>query len=106
MGVMDLIHRKIKDVIFIQFETFTNNPSLTMEKLYSMIGEEYFEHDFDNVKNTAKDPDGYYLNKYPHKGLGKVESRPAEEWRNFFDDEIAREIMQKFPRYNRQFGYI
>jgi sulfotransferase len=105
VGIEDLMRRKPDGVIYVNYEYFAKNPAMVMERIYSELNEEGFKHDFDNVENTANDPDGFYLNKYPHKGEGKVEPSDQEEWKKYVSDDIANLIMEKFGFYNQFFGY-
>lgn len=41
----------------IEYQDLVNNPKETMEKIYEFLGEEYFEHTFDNVKNINREND-------------------------------------------------
>ena len=102
-GVLDLIARQPKGMIVIQYETFVRTPKMIMERLYAELGEEPFEHDFENVENTATDLDALYLNKFPHEGTGKVQ--PGEDWKDHIPSGLAQQIMQRFPNYNQAFGY-
>jgi len=42
---------------FIEFEELTSKPKETMEKVYKFLGEEYYEHDFNNVKQVTEERD-------------------------------------------------
>jgi hypothetical protein len=103
---MDLIRRKPKGVIYIHYETFSQNPKVAMERIYSELEEEKFEHDFDNIKNTAIDCDGHYLHKYPHKGEGKVTPCDPNELQKYISPDLAQTIMKQFSQYNQTFGYV
>jgi len=105
MGIEDLIRRNPDNLIFIQYETFVSNPKLVMERIYNELEEDYFEHNFENVKNTAIDCDGHYLNKYPHKGQGKISPSNSDEWKKYISQDLANIIMQRFKDYNNFFGY-
>jgi len=104
-GVYDLMRRKPKGVIYLGYETFSESPGVVMDRIYDELGEEKFKHDFDNVVNTAIDCDGHYLNKYPHKGEGKIEPCNREEWKDYISPDLAQTIMSKFVDYNQLFGY-
>lgn len=105
VGIEDLIRRDPDGLIFVQYETLTQNPKLVMERIYTELEEEYFNHDFDNIKNTAIDCDGHYLHKYPHKGEGKIEVNDVEEWKKYISIDLANTIMNRFKDYNKFFGY-
>lgn len=104
-GVEDLIRRKPKNVRFIKYEDLVLNPQKTLETIYSAIGEPLFAHNFNDVKNTAIDVDGLYLNKFPHKGEGKVVPSDPDAWKEYISDDLANEIMTKGALYNKTFGY-
>lgn len=106
IGVEDMLRRKIENVIYVQYESFSAHPKLVLERVYEQLGEKNFEHDFDNVVNTADDPDGHYLYKYPHTGEGKVEERNPNEWKHYVSQDLANTIIQRFPGYNKMFGYV
>ena len=103
-GVEDLARRQKPYIHLILFETLVKSPKMVLQNIYSVLNEEYFEHDFENVENTATDADSLYLNKFPHDGSGKVEP-PKGSWRDHLSEDIADEIMKKFPNYNRAFNY-
>lgn len=105
VGVEDLIRRKPKGLIFVQFETFSQNPQMVMDKIYSEIGEAPFKHDFEHIENTANDADGHYLYKFPHSGSGKVTPTDPNEWKKFMTPDLAERIMARFKDYNQFFGY-
>ena len=105
-GIEDILSRKAnKNVLFVIYEQFSNEPKIVMDKIYKFIGEDYFDHNFDNVVNTSIDPDAYYLYKYPHKGEGKILPCDIDEWKMYITDELAETIMDKFSVYNNFFGY-
>lgn len=102
-GVEDLCRRQLPYVHFIEFRTLVRDPHSILRAIYTAIGEEEFKHDFDNVENTADDVDGLYLNKFPHKGEGKV-AVPLEHWSNYVPQDIAKLITSKFPVFNSAFN--
>ena len=106
VGVEDLIRRSIPSVMFIQYEMFVRNPKSIMERLYSHLEEDYFDHNFDNVENTSEDADGFYLHKFPHNGSGKVEPPEEEEWPKYISPDLAQTIRGRFQDYCQYFGYL
>jgi sulfotransferase len=104
VSVEDLGRRGLDFVHFVQFETLVQNPKLVLDGIYTAIGEESFTHDFKDVKNTATDADGLYLNKFPHEGSGEVKP-PEGSWKDHVPADIAGLIMDRFPTYNKAFGY-
>jgi sulfotransferase len=41
----------------VEYQDLVNNSKETMEKIYEFLGEEYFEHTFDNVENVNREND-------------------------------------------------
>ena len=105
LGIEDLIRRKPKNVMFIKYEELSCNPKNVMMQIYERLGIEYHEHDFEDIKNTAQDPDYLYLNKYPHEGSGKILPYNPNEWKAYVSEDLANTIMQRFPQYNSWFEY-
>lgn len=104
-GVLDLQRRNIPGTILIQFETFVKEPKMIIDRLYTDLEEERFDHDFENIQNTATDVDALYLNKFPHEGSGKVLPPDINEWKEYVAPDLAEQIMSVYPQYNRAFGY-
>jgi len=104
-GIEDLIRRNSKNIIYIQYETLALEPEKTMIELYRQLGEVYYSHDFDNIKNVSNEPDEQYLYKYPHEGCGRVQPSDSEEWKKYLPQDIIDLIMEKFQGFNNFFGY-
>ena len=104
LGVQDILDRK-QDVYFIKYEDFVRHPAQMMERIYCYLDQPAFEHDFENVVNTATDPDYLYLNKYPHDGSGKVEPRPPS-WPKVMDEPIAQSIVRGYLWFFEHFKYV
>jgi len=103
-GVMDMSRRQL-DTLIIKYERLVEQPKAVMKSVYEYLGEDAHEHDFENVESTAEDLDSLYLNKYPHNGSGKVEPAALDSWQGLFTPDLANQIMERFPSYNRVFGY-
>lgn len=65
-------------LMLIEMGALTYNPKAIIDKLYEFIGEEPFEHDFDNVSYEAHDFDDALGIPGLHKVEGKVEFRPRQ----------------------------
>jgi len=78
--VKDALQRGYTDrLFFVDFDDMTNNPEETFKKIYKFLGEDYFEHDFDNVKQVTWENDAVHGMKDLHKIRSKV--RPMEpQW--------------------------
>ena len=102
VGIMDLQRRQPPGALFVQYEALVSEPARVMAAIYEALGEEPFEHDFDNVISTATDLDALYLNKFPHDGSGKVEPR-GSSWPEWVGPAVAQEIEQAHANYYQAF---
>ena len=103
-GIEDLLLADNPNVFWMAYEALTQNPGMVMQRLYDFLGEPFFEHDFERIKNTAVDPDWLYLGKFPHEGKGKV--KPREDWQQFVPQQLAGEIANNHAAYMQRFGYV
>jgi len=112
-GVSDMINRGLfRDgrptddrIILVRAEDLARAPRANMKAIYKRLNVPYYKpHQFDDVENTATDPDHTSLYHFPHEGCGKVEASP-HKWSASFAQHIGDEIIQRYPRYFMQFGY-
>jgi sulfotransferase len=72
--VKDAIQRGFRDRMhFVHFEKLTSNPDKTLRGIYEFLGEDYFAHDFNNVKQITWEDDAVYGMKGLHDIRSKVE---------------------------------
>ena len=102
----DLFQRGVADkVLFVRYEDLTTNPSGTMAKVYDFVGEESFDHDFDNLaKEVAEDCSlfGPYGN---HDVKAKVTAPKFGDWSDVIHSDIAAAIRETNAWYFDAFGY-
>ena len=107
-GVEELIRRAetcdAGSIYFFKYEEFVKHPKVEMFKLYEDLGLPYFEHDFDNVENVSTECDSMYWDKFPHNSSGPVEDRSGSH-KTVLSEDIATQILARYPHYNRMFGY-
>jgi hypothetical protein len=104
MGVEDVLRRSMPNQIVIDMHTFCAEPVRFLDQIYSMVGQDPFDHDLMDIENACGETDGIYLNKYPHEGSGKVEQR-GDDWREFVDPDLAAQILGRYPYYCQRLGY-
>ena len=73
---------KEKQVHIIEYDDLINSPEETMKKIYDFLGEEYFNHNFENIENIHRENDqAVYGMADMHdvrSKLGKVSANPAD----------------------------
>lgn len=47
-----------KYIHLVEYNNLVNDPKRTLEDIYNFLGEEYYEHSFDNVQNKYREDDG------------------------------------------------
>lgn len=93
----DAFHRKhSNNMYYFVFEEWTKNPQVEFKKLYEWLGENHYEHDFDNVKQVIHEKDEYYgYNDLHTIKEGKIiPSQP--KWPQF----LTKELSQKYKGSN------
>lgn len=67
---------------FVEYKDLVNYPEITLKKLYKFLGEDYYEHTFDNLSNINQERDlityGLEDMHQVHSELKIVASRPDE----------------------------
>lgn len=103
-------YNRIKDALargygdrmhFVFFEELTSDPQKIMRAVYEFIGEDYFDHDFDNVEQTTNEDDFFHGFKDLHTIRRKV--RPVySDWREVLGTFAARYEVLNFWDTNKQ----
>ena len=61
VSLLDTIQRGLGDrILFFPYEQWSSNPDFWFKKLYDFIGEEYYQHDFDNIEQKIRENDAGY----------------------------------------------
>ena len=91
-------------VLFVKFEDLCSKPQETMNKIYKYIGEEPFEHDFQNIKKEVIEDCTPYGIFGDHNIKPSI--KPAgEQWKNLLPNEISDAIRKEFDWYFEKLGY-
>jgi len=78
--IKDAITRGFSDrMLFVDFDKLTKDPEEQIKRIYKFLGEEYFPHDFNNVKQIFWENDEVYGFKDLHTIRSKVEPI-APQW--------------------------
>lgn len=77
--IFDVLNRGLRDRLhFVHFERLAGRPRETMAEIYEFLGEQYFEHDFNNVEQYTKENDEVHGIVDLHKINPKVEPIPPQ----------------------------
>ena len=69
-----IVRAKPGTLLFVEFDDLTSEPSKTMERIYSFLGEPNFSHDFDNANQYTMEDD---INIHRIPGLHSIRSKVA-----------------------------
>lgn len=77
--ITDALTRGFRDRMYlVDFDDLTREPEETMKGIYTFLGEQYFKHDFNNVKQVTWEDDSVHGFKGLHDIRSKVEPMPAQ----------------------------
>ena len=58
ISLLDTIQRGLGDrILFFPYEEWSSNPDLWFKRLYEFVGEEYYQHDFNNIEQNIREND-------------------------------------------------
>ena len=101
--VMEVARKHPNNFFILRHEDFNENPRQTFQMIYNWLGEEYFEHDFDNIpKPDYYEHDTVYRSMVTHKTgtkLHKLEPR----WPNMMTPEQSQLVIQNNLEYYKTF---
>lgn len=84
--LIDAVQRGYADrLLLVDFDDLTHEPKRTMDKIYDFLGEERFEHDFDNVEQVTWENDEVHGLKGLHDIRSKVAPIPPR-WPEILGD--------------------
>jgi sulfotransferase len=87
--VKDAVHRGWRDcMLFVEYERLTASPKAVLREIYEFLGEEPFEHDFDNVEQVTQEDDLVHIWKDLHKIRQKIEPQPPQ-WPSILPKEVS-----------------
>lgn len=86
--VKDAVHRGFGDrMMFVRFEDLTERPEQAMKEIYKFLDEDYYQHDFNNVKQVTWENDDIHGIKGLHDIRSKVEP-VSSKWKEVLGSEF------------------
>jgi sulfotransferase len=93
--ITDAIQRGYADrMLLVDFDDLTSNPNETFEKIYEFLGEDFYQHDFNNVEQVTWENDEVHGMKGLHDIRPKV-SPMEPQW-----PKILGPSAEKYGRMN------
>ena len=101
----EIIDRGFADkILFVRFEELTFQPKKELERIYNYLGEENFEHDFNNVEQITQEDDSVYGVYGDHTIKKEVKPVPTD-YNKILTPEIAENIKNSYKWFFDYFGY-
>lgn len=91
-------------ICYVEYDTLVKNPLGVMKQIYAFLGEEWYEHDFDNVEDSYDEFDQQAKIIGLHTIRRKVEFQqrtsilPDDLWQNYAGNSFWK---QNFPQKNQ-----
>jgi sulfotransferase len=80
----------MKNMLFVEYETLCAYPNDSLKEIYAFLEEEFFEHDFENIRQTIKENDTPYQWGDLHKiREGKLTASKVS-WKEFLPANISK----------------
>ena len=103
---LDLFQRNLAEkMLFVRYEDLCTNPQETLNDVYEYIGEEPFEHDFDNIQKEVVEDDSHFGVYGQHAVRPKLVAPRRSDWEDVLPKHVAEGIRQGTPWYFEQFQY-
>jgi sulfotransferase len=91
--------------LFVRYEDLCNDPEAVMKGIYEYIDEEYYEHDFNNVKKEVYEDDSHFGIFGKHSVKPKILPIEPKPWSDVYTEIQSDRIYDLFSEYNKHFGY-
>jgi sulfotransferase len=95
-----------KHILFVKYEDFCETPKTEMERIYSYLGQPYYDgHDFDNVEQITKEDDSVYGIYGDHIIRQKIEPL-KKDYIQILGKPTCEFIKNKYKWFFDEFKYI
>lgn len=96
--------RRDRQMLFIKYEDFTRNPQKEMDRVYTYLEVDAYQHDFNNVEQITKEDDEVYGVFGDHKIRTKIES-VNPDYREVLGQNASQWIRQNYGWFYEYFKY-
>ena len=103
---LDLFERGVNDkILFIRYEDLCNDPATEMQKFYSYIGEESYQHDFNKIEKNIVEDDSFFGIFGNHSVKSSITKPKNADWSDVLNEDIAEGIRNFAKWYSKVFKY-
>ena len=86
---------ELDNILVVKYEDLTNSPQDTMNKIYDYIGEERFEHDFENIKKEVHEHENVFGFFGNHDVLPRIV--PLGRYEQILGKNVGNSIINNNP---------
>lgn len=94
-----------KNILFVKFEDFCNNPKGEMVRIYKYLELPYYEHDFNNVQQLTQEDDSVYGIYGDHK-IKKEITPLKKDYNEVLGPNICNWIKNHYKWFYDEFKYF
>jgi sulfotransferase len=95
-----------KNILFVRFEDFCENPKGEMKRIYTHFGLPYYEgHNFDNVEQITQEDDSVYGIYGDHIIKQKIEPQ-KKDYKEVLGNATCDYIKNRYKWFYDEFRYI
>ena len=101
--VMEMISRHPDNFLICRQEDFNKEPQKELKRIYDFLGEEYFEHDLNNVPESEYyEHDTVYQGLVSHKTENKFK-KIENRWSKVMTEEESELVLENNKKYYNTF---
>lgn len=103
---LDCFQRDVaKHMLFVRYEDLCADPSSAMRRIYEHIGEDYFEHDFNNIQKEVEEDDSHFGVYGQHTVRPVLTPVLPSDWKDVLPAPIAANVRATAKWYHDAFSY-
>ena len=93
-----------KNILFIKFEDFTQNPQKEIDKIYNYLGVESFKHNFNDVEQITQEDDSVY-GPYGDHTIKKEIKSIKPDFDEILTPLVSQRIKENYDWFYKYFNY-
>ena len=101
----EVIRRGIdKNILFVRFEDLSSNPAQEMKRVYDYLELDYYEHDFQNIKQVTYEDDKFHGRYGDHVIKSDVKPVPSKA-KQLLGELVCDQLYERNKWYFDYFNY-
>jgi len=92
-------------ILIIRYENLCDTPQETMNQVYEFLGEQSYQHDFENLKKEVVEDCSYFGPYGNHNVQPKINPPKRNDWEDVLPSDVATMIRKSNQWYFDTLGY-